>query len=281
MRIAALTMAYNEPVWAPIWARHYAAQFGPEHCYLLDHGTDDGSLDAMPPIRIEFLPRTPLDETWRAATIARRAEALLQTYDAVLHTDTDELAVADPARFPDLPTLIEATRIPVLTAIGVDVQHCPHDEPALDLASPLGPQRRWLRFAAAMCKPALIRRPVTWCPGFHSCDAPLEFGHLYLLHMRYADLGLALQRLHRTRSQAMAHPDALPHQRVPDQDFAAMVHAIATLPRIEGPLPPLLAPWLQRLTASRMAREHELYKLDLSLSGDALWDGRPLLAAIA
>ena len=36
MRVAALTMAYNEPVWAKVWARHYAGQLGAEHCTILD-----------------------------------------------------------------------------------------------------------------------------------------------------------------------------------------------------------------------------------------------------
>jgi len=273
MQIAAVTMAYNEPVWAPAWARHYAAQVGAEHCLLLDHGTDDGSTDGLP-VPVRRLPRSPLDDAWRVEQVRAVVAELLGRYDAVIHTDADELLLADPALYPDLRAYAAATRHPVVTAIGLDVQHLLDEEPALDPLAPFGPQREWVRFSAAMCKPALVRRAVAWSPGFHCCDAPLVTDRLYLLHMRYADLGLGLRRLSRTRGQAFSSPDIAGHQRVPDGEFAAMVRAIAGLPRRECGLEPDAAPllgWLERLRASRAEREGEVYKLDLSLSGDELW----------
>src|SRR3954471_23135236 len=103
MRVAALTMAYNEPVWA----RFYAAQVGAENCFLLDHGSDDGSTDSLG-ITVERLERPAgLDEVARAATVTARAEDLLGSYDAVVHTDVDELVLADPARYPDLVAFAE------------------------------------------------------------------------------------------------------------------------------------------------------------------------------
>lgn len=273
MRLAAVTMAYNEPVWAPAWARHYAAQVGAEHCLLLDHGSDDGSTDGLP-VPVRRLPRSPLDDAWRVEQVRAVVAELLGRYDAVTYTDVDELLLADPALHPDLRAYAAATPHPVVTAIGLDVQHLPDEEPALDLLAPLGAQREWVRFSAAMCKPALVRRPVAWAPGFHCCDAPLVTDRLFLLHMRYADLGLGLRRLARTRGQAFSSPDIAGHQRVPDGEFAGMVRAIAGLPRrecgLEPDAPPLLD-WLERLRASRAEREGEVYKLDLSLSGDELW----------
>ena len=273
MRIAAVTMAYNEPVWAPAWARHYAAQVGAEHCLLLDHGTDDGSTDGLP-VPVRRLPRSPLDDAWRVEQVRAVVAELLGRYDAVIHTDADELLLADPALYPDLRAYAAATRHPVVTAIGLDVQHLPDEEPALDPAVPFGPQRAWVRFSAAMCKPVLVRHPVVWAPGFHCCDAPLVMDRLYLLHMRYADLNLGLRRLARTRGQAFAAPDIAAHQRVPDGEFAGMVRAIAGLPRRDAGLNPDASPllgWLDRLRASRAEREGEEYKLDLSLAGDELW----------
>ncbi len=285
MRIAALTMVYNEPVWAPIWTRHYAAQLGADHCYMLDHGSDDGSTTNLPaPLHLVRLPRSPLDEEWRLQTITAQVITLLQTYDAVIHTDADEILIADPARWTGLRAWATAGPPDVVTAIGLDVQHLPDQEPALDLTHPLGTQRRWVRFASAMCKPAWVRRPVTWSPGFHSSDAPLVLNGLYLLHLRYADLAFGLNRLARSRSQAFASPDIGLHQRVPDTEFTAMMHAIADLPRRPGPLTTdaaPLRPWLNQLFASRLTREDARYKLDLSLNGDELWDGRHLLHAMS
>src|SRR4051794_21914145 len=231
MRVAALTMAYNEPVWAPVWARFYAGQVGAENCFLLDHGSDDGSTDSLG-ITVERLERPAvLDEVARAATVTARAEDLLGSYDAVVHTDVDELVLADPARYPDLVAFAEHVPEPVVTAAGMDLQHLPDEEPPLDLARPIGQQRQWVRFSASMCKPVFVRRPVKWVPGFHACDAPMVTAGLYLLHLRYADLELGLQRLPRTRRLTVAQAQAHSHQRVLDQEFADMVRAIAGLPR--------------------------------------------------
>ncbi len=273
MRVAAVTMAYNEPVWAPAWARHYAAQVGAENCLMLDHGSNDGSTDGLG-VEVRRLPRSPLDEVWRVEQVGAAVKDLLSRYDAVIHTDTDELLLADPAQYPDLRAFAEATPHPVVTAIGLDVQHLPDDEPALDPAASFGPQRSWVRFSAAMCKPALVRHPVAWAPGFHCSDAPMVTSRLFLLHMRYGDLGLGLRRLARTRGQAFASAGTDTHQRVPDAEFAGMMRVVAGLPRREVSFDPDAAPmktWLDRLHASRTAREDELYKLDLSLSGEELW----------
>ena len=273
MRIAALTMMYNEPVWAGVWARHYAGQLGAEHCTVLDHGSDDGSADGLP-VRVRRLGRSALDETWRAAIVADEVRALLRHYDAVIHADADELLVADPGRYEGLQALAASVDVPVLTAIGLDLHHVPDAEAALDVTRPIGLQREWVRFSAAMCKPVLVRRGVDWAPGFHCCDAPLVLDRLYLIHLRYADLGAGLRRLARTRVQAVMDPGSGEHQRVTDAAFEAMMRSIADLPREEGELDPSRAPlagWIERLWGSRVTREAELYKLDLGLSGDVLW----------
>jgi len=266
-------MSYNESVWLPVWARHYARELGAENCLVLDHGSDDGSADGLA-VPVRRLGRSPLDEVWRAALISEEVGRLLQTYDAVFHSDVDELLVADPCHFAGLRALAEAVPVPVLTAIGLDLHHLPGEEAGLDAAARLGGQRRWVRFAASMCKPALVRRRVDWSPGFHSCDAPLVMGGLFLVHLRYADLEAGLARLRRTRAQAVVDQAASGHQRVPDEAFAALMTAVASLPRDACGMEPEAAPlaaWLDRVRASRMGRENDLYKLDLGIAGDVIW----------
>jgi hypothetical protein len=267
MRIAALTMVYNEPVWARVWVRHYARQVGAEHCLVLDHGSTDGSTDGLG-VAVERMRRSALDEDARAVVVSDCVRALLQRYDAVVHTDADELLVADPLHYADL-TAYAADAPVVATAVGLDLQHLPDEEAALDAGRPLGSQRRWVRFSAAMCKPALVRAPVQWRPGFHSCDARRETGPLFLLHLRYADLGIGLARLGRTRTQAFARNDVNPHQRVADEEFAVMVRAIGRLPKVGGDLRPdgaLIAPWMERMRAGWSCGDDQL-----SLAGDRLW----------
>jgi hypothetical protein len=55
-----------------------------------------------------------------------------------------------------------------------------------------------------------------------------------------------------------------------------MIRAIAALPRKQtvalDPLVPPLPPGLDRLHASMTGREREIYRPDLNLSGDELWE---------
>lgn len=266
MRVAALTMMHNEPVWARVWVRHYAREVGAENCLVLDHGSTDGSMRDLG-VRVERVQRGALDEDARAALISDVTRELLRGYDAVVHSDADELVLADPERFTDLRDY--AARAPrVATAVGLDLQHLPDEEGELRAGELLGGQRRWVRFSAAMCKPALVQMPVRWRPGFHSCDAPPVFGTLYLIHLRYADLGAGLERLRRTRAQAFAQAEANLHQRVGDEEFEGMMRAVARLPRDGVALMggAAMAPWMLRMRDGWARGDGQL-----ALAGDVLW----------
>jgi hypothetical protein len=268
MRVAALTMAYNEPVWAKVWAGFYARQVGAAHCFLLDHGSDDGSTEGLG-ISVERIPRVALDEHERAAKISDRVAELLGSYDAVIHSDVDELVVADPERFADLTAFAADVSDEVVTAVGLDVQHLPAEEQPLDPMRPIGAQRCWTRFSAAMCKPCFVRRPVNWSPGFHECDATSAVSGLFLMHLRYADLPLGLRRLERTRAQAFADPGTNMHQRVSDEEFAQMVRNIGQLPRESIRFDAEAAPireWIDRVRAAQLGGAAWL-----SIAGDRLW----------
>lgn len=275
MRVAALTMAYNEPFFTPIWVHHYARQLGPQNCFLIDHGSDDGSTEGLP-VHVLRLPRSTRDEELRARRIRATVADLLTRYDAVVHADIDELLLADPFRFANLAEYAAAAP-EVVTAFGLELQHLPEEEAAYDPARPPGAQRRWVRFAAAMSKPALVRRALDWTPGFHSAaDAPLVLDALYLVHLRYVDLQEGLARLADTRQMAVADETANAHHRVADDAFEGMVRQVATLPRsapgrFDVAEPPLLA-WAHALHASRAEREGERYQVDLALAGDSLWE---------
>lgn len=267
MRVAALTMVYNEPLWARIWVRHYSRQVGAENCLVLDHGSTDGSTSGLG-VAVERVRRSALDEDRRAALVSDCVAALLRGYDAVVHSDADELLVADPGRYADLRAY--AAEAPeVVTAVGLDLQHLPEEEAALDPLRRVGEQRRWARFSGAMCKPALVRRAVRWGPGFHGCDAERVVGPLYLVHLRYADLGAGLERLRRTRGQSFTREDVNLHQRVGDAEFEGMMRMVGRLPRVAGGLAvdgALVGPWMARMAAGWARGDAQL-----ALAGDVLW----------
>ncbi len=281
-RIAAVTMVYNEPDFLPRWLTHYTRLVGAEHCHVIDHGSDDGSTDALGPVNRLRLPRSPQDDARRARFISRFCAGLLEWYDWVLYSDVDELLVPDPRLYPDLAALCAAMRADVISAIGFNLHHMT-EEPPLDPTRPLGAQRRWVRFSAAMCKPLLIRRAVNWAPGFHGADAEITFAPLYLIHLRWIDRDLGLRRLAKTRAMPWADPAAAPWQRAPDAELMALHQGFADLPRENVLDFSLAAPPIADALAALLATESRPpYPFDLDLTIDALWPlPKRLLAALA
>jgi len=270
--LAIVTMVYNEAELLPVWLRYYASQVGAAHCYIVDHGSDDGSTE---PARIGGanllrLPRSPQDDTRRAEFISRLCAALLGYYDAVLYTDIDEIVVAEHGL-----QAFSAHAAPVSTAIGLNIIHAA-GEPPIDLQRPVGAQRRYAAFSSALCKPVLIRRPVAWAPGFHCvADADPVFEGLYLFHLRYCDRAIALARLGRTRAMPWADQAGGAHQRVDDAAFTLMLDNFSTMLRCDdavvAPDQAPLAAWLDAVRASLVGREQETYRIDLHLNAYELW----------
>ena len=272
-RVAAVTMAYNEAVLLPVWARHYARQVGADHCFVIDHGSTE-PLILPPGVNVLRLPRSPHDDQRRARFVSDLTTSLLHYYDWVVHTDVDELVLADPQRHPDLPAFCEAASSNVVTAIGLDVQHVPAVELPLNPGQPIGAQREWVRFTSAMCKPVLTRTPIAWAPGFHSADQPLVFGALFLFHLHWADRTLGLDRLRKTRTMPWADPGFGAHQRIADDQWTAIFDGMAVMPRTVAEFSmhaPPVQTWLERTLASTAGREGQSYGIDLHVNADELW----------
>jgi len=273
--LAAVTMVYDEPVFLPVWLRHHSRTIGAEHCYVIDHGSDDGSTDRLKCNRLR-IPRSPQDDAQRARAISAICAGLLEWYDTVLYSDVDEIVVADPACFTSLTALATARDLPCLTATGFDLLHHEDREKPANFGAALTRQRSSLRFSAAMCKPCLIRKPVVWSPGFHSVQdlAPSPDPALMLFHLRYCDVDTGLKRLQRTRSQPWCSDQAGQHQRMDDQSWRAMLASMAGLPEEPSSLladDTALSRWRARIVSEGQGRLNDPYPVDLSLSGDRLW----------
>jgi len=278
MNIAAVTMVYNEPEYLPIWCRYYGAQVGAENCYIVDHGSDDGSTENLTArgFNLIRIPRSPKDNTKRTRFLSEFCSSLLEWYDAVMHCDVDEIVFGDARKYASLSDYAEQAKseFPV-SALGFNVHHVPETESDLDLSESILEQRSWVRFSSSMCKPALIYSRVKWSPGFHSADSPIQFGDLFLFHLRYFDLQLGLQRLARTRSMAWASDSAGSHQRVPDESFTKLVQAAARLPKVESPTLALegnerVSAYVARVLTSQKDYKTHTYPLDLHIFGDEL-----------
>jgi len=276
VKIAAITMVYNEPEYVPIWCRYYGSLFGAENCYIIDHGTNDGSTKNLLGYNVVRIPRSPMDDQKRTRYISAFCSALLEWYDGFIHTDVDEMVVQDPDKFPTMQHYLESLEVGTYTAIGFDIQHDPVSEAALDLSRPVTWQRRWIRFSSSMCKPVLSFKPLEWKAGFHSANCKLEFSDLYLFHLRYFDLALGLERLRRTRGMPWAQEQAGSHQRVADEEFVNLVERAGRLPKrantvLSAESGPLLA-YLDRVRDSEKDYLTNPYSIDLHIFGEELFD---------
>ncbi|MDN6040862.1 glycosyltransferase family 2 protein [Acetobacter orientalis] len=197
--LAVFTMVYNEHTLLPLWAAYFVRQVGAGNVYVLDHGSD--SLPPLPGCTIVPIPRLDVDEIQRTWQVQRFQRALLQRYKFVLFTDCDEFVVARPSRYPTLRAYAQQTPYQRIRCVGVDVvQHAP-DLPPVTWHKPILVQRPYGAIRPWSCKTLLSSVPLSWQPGFHSCDQPSVLDtDLWMFHLKYADQTHLLKRLALTRS---------------------------------------------------------------------------------
>ncbi|MEB3352747.1 MAG: glycosyltransferase family 2 protein, partial [Cyanobacteriota bacterium] len=118
--VAVFTMAYNEPRNLPLWIQYYGVQLGLENCWVLDHGSSDGSTDGLPCHRVR-LPRDPMDSLRRAQRCSAFQHFLLRFYDTVIYVDSDEFLVPDPRHYASLSDWCAQRRNRNVRAFGFDV----------------------------------------------------------------------------------------------------------------------------------------------------------------
>jgi Glycosyl transferase family 2 len=232
MKIAALTMAYNEPVFLPIWRQYYGQALGEDHLFVVDHGSDDRSADNVGAANRVRIPRGEVDEDQRCTFIGRFQASLLCYYDVIIFSDTDEILVPDPGTYSGLTDFVARRCEQFVTAIGLEVQHLTDTEADIDLSRPILAQRRYVQFAPEYCKPLVSRIPLVWKPGFHDCDHPPSIApDLFLFHLRRMDRKLAIQRLRRMR-QATWSRNAIEqrhgvHLRWSDNEFVTTLFGLS------------------------------------------------------
>ena len=82
MKIAALTMVFNERHLLPIWVHHYGSAIGRENLYVVDDGSDDGSTSGLGDVKVMRRSRGLLDENKRVNMIGGIQAELLTRHDA-------------------------------------------------------------------------------------------------------------------------------------------------------------------------------------------------------
>lgn len=209
IRIAAITMAFNEPEFLPLWVEHYGRLVGFHNLYVVSLADRRQRSDRTRRYQLIDLPDVGFDEATRAETMSRFQAMLLLSYDWVVMSDSDELIVPDPDRYAGLKDFVKKNRRqPFFNTVGFNVVQDRERESRLGLTRPLFHQRDWVRFDAGYCKPLLARIPLKWGPGFHFCDRPRrQTDDLYLFHLRAADETIARTRVARLNAIKMSKRD--------------------------------------------------------------------------
>ena len=136
MRVAIVTMVYNERFNLPIWLRHYTAHCPGATLFAIDHGSDDDSTRNLSGVNVIPLPRTPFDDQIRAEFVGDFQRALLRFYDVFIFTDCDEMLVADPQKHASLASFLTAANSDVIAPIGLNVHHLPGIEAPIRFGCP-------------------------------------------------------------------------------------------------------------------------------------------------
>lgn len=265
MRVAVMTMAYNERVNLPIWIRHYTNHCPDATLFVIDHGSEDGTTRNLSGVNVIPLPRTPFDDQTRADFVADLQHALLRFYDVVVYTDCDEMLVADPAKHASLSSFLAVTQDDVIAPTGLNVHHLRGVEGPIDLSAPILGQRRFVRFASGACKPSIARVPLRWVPGFHWCDRIATYrSDLYQFHLRRMDIGVSLARLQLTREmpwseRALQHNWARRQRQSDEERIREEFEAPDEQMSAHGPAPFVFDADIKRLVDS--LRSHEGFQV--------------------
>jgi hypothetical protein len=193
-RAAVMTIAHNEPVFLPLWLRFYSQHFSAADIYVLDNDTTDGSTDRDGFVRVP-VAHDRVDITWMVETVSAFQRELLERYDVVLFSDTDEIVTPLP-EWGGLREYVDRLDEEFVNPLGYELLHLRDREPPLDLSRPVLDQRGYWFAHGGYDKPVLATMPMTWVEGFHkSADGRHNYDpDLRLIHLRRMDYDLGLAR---------------------------------------------------------------------------------------
>ncbi|MEZ5713812.1 MAG: hypothetical protein R3D85_00775 [Paracoccaceae bacterium] len=193
MKIAAVTMVWNDDWFLDRWIRYYGPLIGEENLYVVSHGPNPGLAGIVGGANVIDVPRDPADlqfDERRWGFLSAYASALTHYHDAVICLDVDELLV--PAReglaFEDAIAGMEGDSTRCVPGFELFPEETA--EQAVDGADRIAPHMAGAQFSPFYSKSGIIFRPVQFFPGAHGMigERPELTSDLALMHLRFSNV---------------------------------------------------------------------------------------------
>ncbi len=203
--LGVMTMVYQDYDLLRNWVNYYEKQVGRAHLYILSHGNDPEHRRIAEGANVINIPRDPtmfqLDRR-RWFMISQFTNGLLRYYNWMISGDVDEIVALDPDqgdRLVDYLKRYETPKAPKsICPFGIEIVHNPdlEKETLQDEGTILG-KRRLFRLNSNYAKPCIVRQDVSFTNGGHANNHQPRFldDHLYLIHLRFYDFELSVDRL--------------------------------------------------------------------------------------
>lgn len=195
-RCCIFTIVRNEKIFLPIWLKYYSKIFDKEDIYVLDHDTNDGSIEECQrhySFNVIHLHWEYYDDIWKTKMACSKQTELLCSYEYVLYTDADEIVIPDPKKYNDLKDYISKLNEDCILCAAYSLIHIRKEEPPIDLNKSISEQRKYWYQDHEYDKPLLSRIPLEWKYGFHEisnhhCRRDED---LWLLHLHKMDFDIS------------------------------------------------------------------------------------------
>lgn len=186
-KIAIVTDVVDIDFFFPIWFRYYSQNFGADNLFVVCYNNTSQKINEYNLGGIVRLPSSYQNQI-RCRFISSFCSSLLKSYDYVIRVDVDEFLVADPKQNSNILDYMNALSRPYVTAFGLDIIQG-HTEPTLDPSKPiLLSQRKYAYPNTSLNKTCITSLPIEWLEGFHFCNYYPKFDHVYIFHLRLADM---------------------------------------------------------------------------------------------
>lgn len=195
MKIAAITMVHKD-YWALAqWYSHYGQHLGTRNLFVISHGYDPEIENICPEASIITIPRDELRnfDRVRMRLMNGVQSGLLNIYDWVIQTDTDELVCFNPLNYSSFEHLFQETTAPALFALGLDLAEVEGDKP-LGTGDHALSRRKTACVTGHYSKAWAVRKalPLKWhgvfCGYKKTEEFPFEMPlEVFFVHLKYAN----------------------------------------------------------------------------------------------